>query len=240
MIIKSSLVALASCLFGLTVFSIDRPRLSPERLVASSSDVVIGAVVRVYTKESTDTKFQTTLCVAEIAVEKVVKGDSLKPGNNVFAKYYSKKWVGEGPMPPGWNGQQCVAGGRYRVHLQGNRAKGFRVVEPNGFAAFNYELHVPKSELDVLNRHFRTLCLDNRNSPFFTKIQGREIKRILVAQHLLSTITNDLKTVNKSDSEKLRTLAGEIKDLEILLVGEHGETILQFKQKLGEMSNMGG
>ena len=240
MIIKSSLVALASCLFGLALFGMDRPHLSPERLAASSSDVVIGAVVRVYTKELTNTDFQTTLCVAEIAVEKVVKGDSLKPGSIVFAKYYSKKWVGEGQMPPGWNGQQCVAGGRYRVHLRGSHVKGFRVVEPNGFAALNYELYVPNDKLDVLNRHFRTLCLDNGNSPFFTKIHGREIKRILVVQHLLSTIANDLKTVDKDDSEKLRTLASEIKDLEILLVGEHGETILQFKQKLGEMSNMAG
>ena len=86
------------------------------------------------------------------------------------------------------------------------------------------------------------MCIrdSNGNSPFFTKIHGREIKRILVVQHLLSNITNDLETVNKGDSEKLKTLASEIKDLEILLVGEHDETILQFRQKLGEMLNMGG
>ena len=89
MIIKSSLVALASCLFGLALFGMDRPHLSPERLAASSSDVVIGAVVRLYTDESTDAYFKTTLCVAEIAVEKVVKGDSLNPGDIVFAKYLS-------------------------------------------------------------------------------------------------------------------------------------------------------
>ena len=67
-----------------------RPDLPPERLLEISNHAAIGTIVRVYTKEITDPHYLTTLCLAEIAVEEVVKSDSLQIGNRVFVKYSFK------------------------------------------------------------------------------------------------------------------------------------------------------
>ena len=237
--VSNILLMLISCAAGLLPVSVpDRPRLTPEELLATSSVAVIGSVVHVYTHEdTTNPSEKVTLCIAEIAVEEVVKGDVVQRGDRLYAKYYHVKWMGEGPVPPGWSGQRgAPAGARAKVYLHGSKNV-FRVVEPNGFSFATKQTKLKEDDLKILKSRFRKLGYDSYFNKF---VYGVETKRVLVIHDLTKSIERGLKTLTKDDSKKREDLSGQIDDLDSLDGGEYEKQIESFRKQIGEISGQGG
>ena len=214
---------------------LDRPPLKPERLLAISSDAIVGTVVRVYTHEETTKNYKTTLCIAEIAVEEVVKGDEIQPTDRVYVKYYYTKWIGDGPMAPGWNGQRGrKAGSRIKVYLRGSKDSGFNVVEPNGFASFPKPADLDEKGWEVLQRRSRKMY---RSDSYFNRfIESLEVQRVLVVQNLIKSIEADLGKFEANDDTLRLDLKLRIDDLDHLDPGELDEKIEGFRKQMNEIS----
>ena len=211
----------------------DRPRLTPEKLLKSSSDVVIGTVIRVYSNKEKTPHFETTLCVAEIAVENVEKGEALQTGDRAYAKYYYKTWIGDGQMPAGWNGQPGPAdGARVKVYLRGSPTRGFDVVEPNGFANAPMDAKLDSATQRMLARRFNQLCIQLRSTPFMTQIDNVETKRVLVVQSLAHSIESQLGRPETIDREKLNELTAKLDDLDLLDNEQYAEKIGIFRKQI--------
>ncbi len=209
----------------------DRPRLKPEQLLAVSSDVVIGTVVQVYTREKTVGGYRRTLCVSEIAVEEVVKGNAIKTNDRIFARYYHTKWTGGEPRPVGWNGQRGEpTGARIKVYLRGSRSSGFRVVEPNGFAPFPKMAELDKKGIANIQRRFREAY--PRESMF---VESPEVRRVLVIQSLAMSIEKDIEKLNTKDSDFRTELQSKIDDLDRLDDDKYKQQIETFRKQISEI-----
>ncbi|KAF0244489.1 MAG: hypothetical protein FD180_2450 [Planctomycetota bacterium] len=132
-----------SCLLPLAA---EKVNMSPEKLRETATHVVVGKVVAVYARKVEDAKWRTTHYVAEVAVADVEKGEGLAKGGLVYARYWTREWIGGGDMPPGTNGHRdCPAEGKtLRIYLarnaydgfsDENKDGGFNVIGANGFEA---------------------------------------------------------------------------------------------------------
>jgi len=115
------------------------PPLSPEQLRSQSSDIVAGKVVAIYSYDKSGTPEETrrgawvdTRSVAEVQVTKVEKGESLKPGQVAFVRFWHAK-----ERPRGWAGPSGnhppKVDGSYRIFASHAKDGGCDVLVPNGF-----------------------------------------------------------------------------------------------------------
>jgi hypothetical protein len=118
--------------------------LSPEELRKTATDVVVGQVAAVYSRTETAGDWKYTHYVAEVRVAETEKGDGLKKGDLVYARYWHRQWVGRDKQPPSTAGHWPVpsAGESVRVYLArnaydgftfDNKDGGFNVIGGNGF-----------------------------------------------------------------------------------------------------------
>lgn len=118
-----------------TAFAERAPR-PKEELTKSSSNIIHGVVENFYERKARKGMFEDTYIVAEIVVSKVEKGTELRVGDRVYAKFWSKSWLGPAiTTPPGTYGFRPTPsrGDSSGVYLKGDRKSGFEVLHPNGF-----------------------------------------------------------------------------------------------------------
>jgi hypothetical protein len=122
----------------------EKPNMTPEELRETATNVVVGKVLAVYERPESAGNWKYTRYVAEVRVEKVEKGDGLKPGELVYARYWRKAWQGKGNPPPDTAGHRGLpaAGDTTRIYLAKNaydgftfenKDGGFNVIGANGF-----------------------------------------------------------------------------------------------------------
>lgn len=108
---------------------------TPGQLQEMAASVITGTVQRIYETTETSDGFEVQRWVAEISVQSVEKGD--ETASLVYARYWSKRWVGGGPPPTTGYGHRGVPsrGEAVRVFLAKASDGGLDVVYPNGFQA---------------------------------------------------------------------------------------------------------
>ena len=121
----------------------EKANMSPALLRQTATHVVVGTVVRVYSRSQTVKGYDTTEYVAELRIKEVEKGEGLKEGDLLYARYGTQRWVGPGPPTPGTSGHRGLPreGDTLRVYLARNaydgfgenRDGGFNVIGANGF-----------------------------------------------------------------------------------------------------------
>ncbi len=127
-------VAAAAAFFAtiVTMAPAEIPRRSKEALREEASHIVIGKVKAVYTQERKGGDWHETRGVVEIVVSKTEKGEDIKPGDAVYARFWKKRWTGKGNPPTYGSGHKVPDQDQeVRAHLTRNDG-GFDALLPNG------------------------------------------------------------------------------------------------------------
>ncbi|HKB05713.1 MAG TPA: hypothetical protein VKD90_26070 [Gemmataceae bacterium] len=122
--------------------------LSPEELRKTATHVVVGQVAAVYARTETAGDWKYTHYVAEVRVAETEKGDGLKKGDLVYARYWQRQWVGRDKQPPSTIGHRGLPsnGETIRIYLARNAYDGFGNTNDGGFnviGANGFEPHKP-------------------------------------------------------------------------------------------------
>lgn len=112
----ATMLTAACCLLATSVRAEKIP-LSQKHLTDLATNIVVGKVNAVYTRDSKNANYHVTHYVAEVAVEKTEKGEGLKPGGLVYVRYWTQGWIGAGNPPPGTNGHSGMGGVGDQVRL---------------------------------------------------------------------------------------------------------------------------
>lgn len=131
-----------ACVALATPARAEKEPLSQDELQKMATHIVVGKVNAIYSYNTKDPTWLTTHCVAEVAVEKVEKGEGLKPGASVYARFWHRRWISPLEQPPGSNGHDGMGnvGDKVRLYLidKGydgsgeNTDGGFNVAYTNG------------------------------------------------------------------------------------------------------------
>ena len=127
-----------------TAVRAEKPQMSPEELRETATDVVTGKVMAIYARAETSGDWKYTKYVAEIRVDGCEKGDGARQGNLVYARYWTRGWIGKGEVPPSTAGHRDLPrdGEVLRVYMarnaydgfgSDNKDGGFNVIGANGF-----------------------------------------------------------------------------------------------------------
>lgn len=130
-----------TCLLPLAA---EKVKMSPEKLKETATHVLVGKVNAIYAKKVEDAKWRTMHYVAEVSVTEVETGEGLAKDGLVYARYWTREWIGAGMPPPGTNGHAgCPEeGATVRIYLAKNAYDGFsdqnkdggyNVIGANGF-----------------------------------------------------------------------------------------------------------
>ena len=75
--------------------------LTPKaQLEKAATHIVVGKVKLITFTTNENAQYVTTTYTAQIAIDRVEKGDGLKPGDVVEVRYLSRGWRGSGSPPP--------------------------------------------------------------------------------------------------------------------------------------------
>lgn len=75
--------------------------LTPKaQLEKAATHIVVGKVGLISSTKQPEGQWTSTNYVAEIAIDRVEKGEGLKPGDIVQVRYHTQGWRGSGPPPP--------------------------------------------------------------------------------------------------------------------------------------------
>ncbi len=131
----ASVVLVLACAVVARPVRAEKVPLSPEELTKLATHIVVGKVNAVYTFDTKDAEWHTTHYVAEIAVDKLEKGDGLKPGGLVYVRYWTRDWISPKQQPPGTNGHTGMgnAGDQVRLYLVNKGYDGGGNVSDGGF-----------------------------------------------------------------------------------------------------------
>jgi len=141
---RAALWTLLAALAASNTARAEKVPLSPEELRATATHVVVGQVTAVYTRTETSGDWKYTHYIAEVRVAESEKGDGLKKGEPVYARYWQRQWVGKDKQPPSTIGHRGLPaqGETIRVYLArnaydgftfDNKDGGFNVIGANGF-----------------------------------------------------------------------------------------------------------
>jgi hypothetical protein len=132
---RHALVALLTALAVPAAARAEKVPLSPEQLRATATHIVVGQVTAVYTRTETSGDWKYTHFIAEVRIAETEKGDGLKKGDPVYARYWQRYWVGAGKQPPSTNGHNGLPNGgdTIRVYLARNAYDGFGHTNDGGF-----------------------------------------------------------------------------------------------------------
>ena len=125
----------------------EKAPMSPAALTKVATQIVVGNVVAIYTRETKEGRWKYTRYCAEVRVTAVEKGTDAKVGDLVYARYWQRRWASLGVPPPSTNGHRGLPaeGDRLRIYLarnaydgftKDNNDGGFNVIGANGFERF--------------------------------------------------------------------------------------------------------
>jgi hypothetical protein len=117
---------------------------SPAELQKIATHIIVGKVRAVYTRKENSGNWGYIRYVAEVQVLKGEKGEGVKKGDLLYARYYTMFWRGKGRPKPFDAGHfpKPEAGQAVRIYLarnaydgytEENNDGGFNVVGVNGF-----------------------------------------------------------------------------------------------------------
>jgi hypothetical protein len=129
------LLALAAALAAAGAARAEKEPLSPEEFRKTATHVVVGQVTAVYTRTETSGDWKYTRFIAEVRVIESEKGDGLKKGDLVYARYWQRRWVGRDKQPPSTIGHRGLPanGETLRIYLARNAYDGFGETKDGGF-----------------------------------------------------------------------------------------------------------
>jgi hypothetical protein len=118
--------------------------MSPAQLHETATHTVIAKIVAIYDREEPIGDWRYTRHVAEVRIDAVDKGESLKKGQLAYVRYWTRKWTGAGRVPPSTLGHRGLpsAWDTVRIYLsrnaydgftRDNNDGGFNVIGANGF-----------------------------------------------------------------------------------------------------------
>lgn len=109
--------------------------LSQKELTDLATNIVVGKVNAIYTRDSKNAQYHVTHYVAEVTVEKTEKGEGPKPGGLVYVRYWTQHWIGAGNPPPGTNGHAGMGavGDQVRLYLVNKGYDGGGTVTDGGY-----------------------------------------------------------------------------------------------------------
>lgn len=123
----------------------EKEPLSPRQLRETATHVVVAKVEQVFARQEKVNNYEYTRYVAEVRVDKLEKGDGYKPGDLMYVRYWTKRWLGPGLPEPGTSGHRDrpTAGQTLRIYAARNAYDGFghtkdgglNVIGANGFEA---------------------------------------------------------------------------------------------------------
>jgi uncharacterized protein (TIGR03067 family) len=106
---------------------------SKAELENEATHIVVGKVQSVYSVMTRSDDWVDTNSVAEIAVQKVDKGDRIQTGDLVYGRFWNKRWTGEGSPDPYSQGHLGPKTGEFvRAYLI-RKDGAYEVILPNGF-----------------------------------------------------------------------------------------------------------
>jgi hypothetical protein len=122
----------------------EKAPLSPEQLKKTATHVITGDVTAIYTRTETAGDWQYTRYVAELRVAECEKGDGVKKGDLVYARYWHRQWISPRKQEPNTNGHYDLPkqGETVRIYMAknaydgftfDNKDGGFNVIGANGF-----------------------------------------------------------------------------------------------------------
>jgi hypothetical protein len=122
------------------------PNLSAEELSEAAAAIVTGKISRIYTRTQTRGDYEYTHSLAEIVLDEVRQGQDLRSGDRLYVRYWRKRYVGTADPETGHYGHRGAPkeGERALVYLKGNRADGYDVLSPNGFARPSSEASIDR------------------------------------------------------------------------------------------------
>jgi uncharacterized protein (TIGR03067 family) len=109
------------------------PLKSKAQLQNGATHIIVGKVETVYSVTGESEDWVDTKSVAEIAVQRVEKGDRIQAGDLVYGRFWNRRWIGKGNPDPYSRGHMGPkAGELVRAYLV-RKDGGYDVILPNGF-----------------------------------------------------------------------------------------------------------
>lgn len=110
------------------------PNMKPEELQKRAEHIVTAKVQAIYTRETKDDQWRRVVGVVELAVTGVEKGQGIKQGDVVHARYWNTAWIGKGNPPPYGRGHTVPQeGAEVRAFLK-HKDGVYEPLLPNGLA----------------------------------------------------------------------------------------------------------
>jgi hypothetical protein len=141
---RLSLFVVVATVTLVTPLQAEKVDMSPEALRETATHVITGQVTAVYVRTEVEAGWRYTKYVAEIRVASLEKGDGIRKGSLLYARYWRRRWIGKGPVGPSTGGHRGLPskGESLRVYLarnaydgfsSKNQDGGFNVIGANGF-----------------------------------------------------------------------------------------------------------
>jgi hypothetical protein len=104
---------------------------SPEEL-AKAKTIVVGKINSTYRETTRSKEWENTRGVVEIEVESVERGENVKPGDIIFARFWNRYWIANDNPPPSGSGHHLHDNGtKIRAHLEPGKGA-YEILLPNG------------------------------------------------------------------------------------------------------------
>ena len=128
------LLGLVSLMLWASVEIGEKVRMTAEENAEVATDIAVGTVTAIYTREQEIGDWHYVFHVAEIKVEKVEKGKGLSDKAPAYVRYWHRGWIGEGNVPPSTSGHRGLPGegDQVRVYVARNAYDGFSFENKDG------------------------------------------------------------------------------------------------------------
>jgi hypothetical protein len=135
---SASIATLLGALLAASTAFAAKPITSPDQMQKAATHIIVGKVLSISSTKSQQGDFATTNYVAEIAIDRVEKGDGLKPGGVVPVRYVAIGWVGGGPPPPFDSGHSPIPkpGDGVRAYLVNTGYNGAGTTTDGGYDVY--------------------------------------------------------------------------------------------------------
>jgi len=123
------------CAVTVLPVSAEKANMGPVGLHKTATHVIVATLVRVYEHNQATKDWNYTYYVAEVRIKEIEKGAGLQKGELLYARYWTKRWVGTGHPSPGTSGHRGLPkdGETYRIYLARNAYDGFGETRDGGF-----------------------------------------------------------------------------------------------------------
>ena len=128
------LLGLVSLILCGSVAIAEKIPMTAEENAEVATDIAVGTVTAIYTREQEIGDWHYVFHVAEITVEKVEKGKGLSDKSPAYVRYWHRGWIGKGEVPPSTNGHRGLPGegDQVRVYVAKNAYDGFSFANKDG------------------------------------------------------------------------------------------------------------